>query len=335
MTSSSTSSSSSSSSSSSGSYTPREWSPSLLSRYTHLLFDCDGVLWHESDVVPGAIHTLQQLERRGCTLLFVTNNSGKSRASYASKMQDMGFTLTSLTNPHTSILSSSYAAAAYLSTLDPDLFNPALHTAFFLGDTGIADELRLAHIRTVDARQLLGPHPHPRAELARMAVDPSIRAVIVGIDDQLTYSKIAYASALLTTPPQAPHTSPPLFIATNRDSTLPTSTRDLPGAGACVAAVETASGHTPINLGKPERLLFDLARADHPQMEPAACLMIGDRLDTDIAFGMNAGVDTLLVETGIHKRGDVMREGNRVRPTYILPNVNAMLLEGTQQASSQ
>ena len=318
-----------SSAASSTPYSPRPWSASLLSRYTHLLFDCDGVLWHESDVVQGAIATLQHLEQRGCQLLFVTNNSGKSRASYAAKMREMGFTLTCLTSP-TSILSSSYATAAYL-TAHPT-FDRTSDVVFYLGDVGLSEELSLAGIRCIDARARLGSAPIPRAHLSLMPLDPSVRAVVVGIDDQLTYAKISYATALLTSPPTPPHTSPCLFIATNRDSTLPTSTRDLPGAGACVAAVEVASGRTPINLGKPERLLFTLAQADHPTLTPPTCLMIGDRLDTDIAFGVNAGIDTLLVETGIHKRRDVMEPSNRTYPTYILPDVNAMLHD--QSASS-
>ena len=313
------------STSTSTSYTPRPWSPSLLSRYTHLLFDCDGVLWHEADVVPGAIATLKALQSSGHTLLFVTNNSGKSRAAYAEKMKGMGFDL-HLTP--SSILSSSYAAAHFLST-QPS-FDKARHAAFYIGDTGIAEEMSLVGIRTVSARQLIGPHPLPRSQLSSMPLDPSINAVIVGIDDQLTYSTVAYASGLLCHPPDS--TEPPqprLFIATNRDATLPTSGRDLPGAGACVAAVEVASGRVPVNVGKPERLMFDLLSGAEG-VQAGKCLMIGDRLDTDIAFGVNAGMDTLMVETGINSRQDVMKKDNTIHPTYIIKDVNDLLSEQKQ-----
>ena len=298
----------------SAAYTPRPWSPALLSRYTHLLFDCDGVLWHESDVVPGAVATLKALEARGHTLLFVTNNSGKSRTAYADKIRQMGFDL-HLTP--SSVLSSSYAAAHYLS--QQTQFDRSQHRAFFLGETGIADEMRLVGIETVDARALLGSAPLSRAFLSTVEVDPAVRAVVVGIDDQLTYSKVAYAAALLRDP-----AVPRLFIATNRDATLPTGPRDLPGAGACVAAVEVASGRTPVNVGKPERLLFDLAKAEL-QLDAGRCLMIGDRLDTDIAFGVGAGMDTLMVESGISSREEAISKENTIRPTFILRDVNAML----------
>jgi 4-nitrophenyl phosphatase len=278
------------------------------------------VLWHESDVVSGAIATLKQLQGRGHTLLFVTNNSGKSRSAYAEKMRQMGFDL-QLT-PH-SVLSSSYAAAHFLST-QPS-FDKAVHTAFFLGDSGIAEELSLVGIRAIDARPLIGSAPLPRSRLSTIQLDPSIQAVVVGIDDQLTYSKVSYAASLLrdTTDDAGARR---LFVATNRDATLPTGPRDLPGAGACVAAVEVASGRVPVNVGKPERLMFDLGR-DALKLDEAKCLMIGDRLDTDILFGAKAGMDTLMVETGINSRADVMREDNDIHPTYIISDVNALLTE--------
>ena len=236
-------------------------------------------------------------------------------------MRELGF---DLRLQPSSILSSSYATAHFIAQQPTRLFDKSRHAVYFIGDTGIAEELSLLGIRSVSARQLLGEGVLPRSQLSSMPLDPSLAAVVVGIDDRLTYAKIAYAAALLNEPLSGDEQQQRLFVATNRDSTLPTAGRDLPGAGACVAAVEAASGRQPINLGKPEPLMFELARAEL-QLEPSECLMIGDRLDTDIEFGVRAGMDTLLVETGISKRADVMKADNRTYPTYIVSDVNQLI----------
>lgn len=235
-------------------------------------------------------------------------------------MREMGF---ELNLQPSSILSSSYATAHYISQQPTHSFDRSRHAVYFIGDIGIAEELTLQGIRSVSARELLGSAPMPRSQLSSMSVDPSIAAVVVGIDDQLTYAKIAYAAALLNEPMEDSGQQR-LFIATNRDSTLPTAGRDLPGAGMCVAAVEAASGRRPVNVGKPEPLMFQLA-SQELKLTASECLMIGDRLDTDIEFGVRAGMDTLLVESGISGRADVMAADNTIYPTYIVSDVNQLL----------
>ena len=278
-----------------------------------------------------AVSSVPPHPSQGHRLLFVTNNSGKSRAAYESKMREMGF---DLALQPSSILSSSYATAHFLSQQPSHVFDRSRHAAYFIGDSGIADELQLLGIRAVSARQLLGSAPVPRSQLSSMALDQSIAAVVVGIDDQLTYAKIAYAAALLNEPMADSGGQQRLFIATNRDSTLPTAGRSLPGAGACVAAVEAASGRQPINVGKPEPLMFQLARSEL-QLTASECLMIGDRLDTDIEFGVRAGMDTLMVETGISTRADVMSADNRTYPTYIVSDVNQLLDDSSGKHAKQ
>ena len=246
-------------------------------------------------------------------------------------MREMGF---ELNLQPSSILSSSYATAHYVAQQPSEKFDRSKHAVFYIGDTGIAEELQLLGIRSVSARDLLGSAPVARSKLSSMALDPTVAAVVVGIDDQLTYAKIAYASALLNEPMASSGSGQPqqrLFIATNRDSSLPTAGRELPGAGVCVAAVEAASGRQPVNLGKPEPLMFQLASSEL-QLVARECLMIGDRLDTDIEFGMRAGMDTLMVETGINKRADVMQADNRTHPTYIVSDVNQLLKDNNNGA---
>lgn len=198
-------------------------------------------------------------------------------------------------------------------------FDRATQQVFIIGDVGIGEELALVGIKSADSRVVVGDELWSRARLMHAPLIPNVGAVVVGIDDRLTYSKISYAASLLQKNPDC------LFIATNRDETLPTPGLTLPGAGACVAAVSTAAQKEPINMGKPEPLMFDLATGPSPALKKDDCLMIGDRLDTDILFGLNAGIDTLLVESGIHQRKDVEKQGNKIIPTYIIKDVNALL----------
>ena len=150
-----------------------------------------------------------------------------------------------------------------------------------------------------------------------------------GIDEQFTYTKCAYAVAALSQlrdPAGDPHADDNrrcMFISTNQDSTLPTGGHLLPGAGSCVAMIATSSGRTPINIGKPEVQMLRLA-IEKFNLDPARVLMIGDRLDTDILFGLRGGVQTLFVaETGINRRRDIERLD--IRPTFIADNVACMV----------
>lgn len=176
---------------------------------------------------------------------------------------------------------------------------------------------------------MFGPRHLSKTELSQLSVDPSIGCVIVGIDEQLTYTKAAYAVACLNQPADGQGDKNDvtnrkcLFISTNQDSNLPTAGHALPGAGSCVSMIATACGRTPINIGKPEVHMMNLA-VEAFKLDPARVLMVGDRLDTDILFGIKTQVQTLFVsETGISNRKDVEKLG--IRPTFIADDVACMV----------
>ena len=293
--------------------TLRQWHSKLLEEYDYIMFDCDGVLWHESTPIAGAIDTLSRLESDGHRLLFVTNNSGKSRRDNIAKFAELGFTHRMTDDM---MWSTAHAAAVYIDRLAADgRFDKANSTVYTVGGSGIAEELRLLNIRTLDAV----PAHMSRAQLSSLPLNEHIGAVVVGIDDALTYSKVAVAAVHLRQRPTV-H-----FIATNRDATLPTAGHELPGAGSCVAMVECASDRRAVNVGKPEALMLQLACDKLAITQRNRILMIGDRLDTDILFGINGGVDTMLVCTGINSRADAMSDGNTIKPTFIAESVNDLI----------
>jgi len=176
------------------------------------------------------------------------------------------------------------------------------------------------------------------------AVDPKVRAVIAGLDERFTYSKAALATLYLQAQPAEPTLAkddlsnpdasspsttsrspyPVLFIGTNCDVTYPVSNRLLPGAGSCIGMISKATSRDPIDCGKPNPLMIDLA-VQRFGLDPKRTLMIGDRLDTDIAFGMRAGIKTLMVLTGVNVEADIHADGNDIIPDFILPSVAQIL----------
>ncbi|MCL7475631.1 MAG: HAD-IIA family hydrolase [Methanosarcinales archaeon] len=134
--------------------------------------------------------------------------------------------------------------------------------------------------------------------------------VVVGLDRQFTYDKLASGLANLRNGAG--------FIATNTDAMLPTEDDFLPGAGSMVAALAAASGMEPEVVGKPNRPIMDVLLLEYG-LEAGECIMVGDRLETDILGGKNAGMRTVLVLTGASRREDIKVSG--IRPDTILNSI--------------
>ncbi|KAI8472644.1 MAG: HAD-like domain-containing protein [Monoraphidium minutum] len=269
----------------------------MLVKYSCWVFDCDGTLWKGNELIPGVKEALQLLRDKGKQVLFVTNNSMKSRASFKTKFDDLGLAVA-----QEEIYSSSYSAAAYLKSVG------FTKKAYVLGERGIAEELAAAGIPSLG-----GPdHNGRRVDWTPIDVDPEIGAVVCGVDPGLSYYKVAYASLCLQNNPGC------LFIATNTDACGHfIATQEWPGAGATVAAVKAVTGREPIVTGKPAPFMMEDVCCTHATT-PATMLMVGDRLDTDIAWGHNTGMGTLLVLTGVVTAADLASA--RARPGFQEPD---------------
>lgn len=141
-------------------------------------------------------------------------------------------------------------------------------------------------------------------------VHRKVKAVVVGFDHHFNYTKLAKAMNYLSNPAC-------LFVATNTDTTYPDVHHILPGTGTVVAAIQAATHREPILIGKPSKLSFEAIRAIYPKIEPSKTLMVGDKMQTDIAFGLACGMRTLLVETGIHTEQDAKNFPSHERPLYV------------------
>jgi 4-nitrophenyl phosphatase len=197
---------------------------------------------------------------------FLTNNSGQTRAFYCQKLEAMGF------QPKPEEIYSSAIGAATVC------FEKGLKTIFYVGERGLHETLQVGGIEVVNEGE----------EEARQA-----DAVVAGICHTLTYRWVSAALQQLLGGAE--------FIATNTDATYPVENgRVEPGAGAVVASIRTASGKEPFVIGKPNPLLLEMVLKD-AGVAKADTLAVGDRYETDILSGKNAGIDTHLVLTGVTK----------------------------------
>lgn len=251
------------------------------------IFDMDGVLYRGKTPLPGVQALFDALTLRGIRFLLATNNSMATPAAYVVRMAEMGVSVS-----EDDIQTSATATRDYLlDLLSPDatilaVGMPALGEQLFSGTS----------FRTATDDQ-----------------DQSVDAVVVGLDLEFTYAKLYRAT-------RAIHGGAK-FIATNSDATLPTEDGVQPGAGSIVAAIATASGVTPTVVGKPETLMM-LKGIQQLGVQPWEAVMVGDRLDTDILSGHRAGLQTVLVLTGVSRRADL--EAADILPDYVFTDLPAL-----------
>lgn len=261
----------------------------LLDNYDTWLFDCDGVLWQGDTLVEGITDVLHLLRTRKKSVLFVTNNATKSRKNYKKKFDQLG-----VEAYVDEIFGSAYASAVYLSSV---MKLPKDKKVYVIGMAGLEEELQeegISYLGGTDpADNVLGGY-----SLASFTPDPSVGAVLCGLDMNVNYTKLSKAFQHLL------RNDGCAFLATNTDSTYPTAEGLLPGAGSVSAPLRFALGRDPVSIGKPAGTMLDCIKAKH-NFDPKRTIMVGDRLNTDIEFGKNGGLSTLLVLTGITKESEI------------------------------
>ncbi|MEW5303398.1 MAG: hypothetical protein WDW36_006096 [Sanguina aurantia] len=279
----------------------------LIDKISCFIFDCDGVIWRGDSVIDGVPETLDMLRSMGKKMVFVTNNSTKSRAGYLSKFTGLGLNVNA-----EEIYSSSYAAAAYLESIN---FKKKVYV---IGEVGIQEELDLKGIAHIG-----GPADGDRKVSLKagefMHHDPDVGAVVVGFDRNINYYKIQYATLCIYENPGC------LFIATNRDAvTHLTDAQEWAGNGAMVGAIVGSTKQEPIVVGKPAEFMLENIATQFGLEREQIC-MIGDRLDTDIMFGINGGLTTALVLSGVTTEETLLNPANTVHPDMYMTQLSDML----------
>ncbi|KPJ07195.1 Phosphoglycolate phosphatase [Papilio machaon] len=279
----------------------------FLNSFDTVLSDCDGVLWIDNNAIPGSADTMNYFRKIGKRVFFVTNNSTKIRSDFALKAQQLGFIA-----DENEILSTSYLVAHYLKSIG---FKKKV---YLIGSNGIGDELNAVGIKHVG----VGPdHVKPDFKsLKPTDLDSEVGAVVVGFDEHVSYPKFMKAASYLAS-------EDCLFVATNTDERFPKSSSIVvPGSGTLVRAVETCSERKALVLGKPHEYIRKYLESCG--LNPARTLMIGDRCNTDIEFGVRCGFQTLLVLTGVTSTRDlekIRKEQIAPLPDVVLPKLGDLL----------
>jgi ribulose-bisphosphate carboxylase large chain len=273
------------------------------------IFDCDGVIWRGDSAIPGASATLDKLRAAGKKCFFVTNNSTKSREGYKGKFGSLG-----LPAAAEEIFSSSFAAAAYLEQTN---FKATGKKVYVIGEKGITEELDLIGVPWIGAESHKGVKPYMGSG-GKVEVDPNVGAVIVGFDRNINYYKIQYAQLCINEIPGCQ------FIATNLDKvTHLTDAQEWAGNGSMANAIFGCTGQEPTLVGKPSPLMIEYLESKFGISDRSRICMVGDRLDTDIAFGRNNGLQTCLVLSGVTSEGEVQSPSNPHVPDTYVDDINA------------
>jgi 4-nitrophenyl phosphatase len=281
----------------------------MSSRGLLLLVDLDGVLYRGAAPVPGVAALLATRAAKGDDVVYVTNNSMWYRGEYVERIRGMGAPAT----PET-IVSSPRATALYLRDHEP-----GIRHVLTLGASGLDRELEDAGFRVSRAADIgerirgAGIEGTDGGDGWEAAGRPE--AVVVGLDPGIDYLRLTVANDCIRAGAR--------FVATNRDPVYPTERAVRPGAGSIVAALEAASGVTPISIGKPAPyLLEEAARA--VGREPDEAVMIGDNLVTDIAAARAVGARSVLMLTGVTTRESADAAPEDQRPTAVAADADEL-----------
>ncbi len=249
-----------------------------MKEYKGYLIDLDGTMYKGTELIAEARDFVIKLKEKGIPYLFVTNNSTKTPDKVAEKLEAFGIPAT-----EEQVFTTSQATANYLHE------RKANASAYVIGGEGIQ---------------------HALLEKGFTIEEEDTDFVVVGLDQEITYEKLAKACLNVR--------NGAFFVSTNGDIAIPTERGLLPGNGSITSVITVSTQTNPVFIGKPESIIMEQALEviGTPKEET---IMIGDYYDTDILAGMNAGLDTLLVHTGVTTRE--LLEGYEKKPTYTVDSL--------------
>jgi 4-nitrophenyl phosphatase len=257
-----------------------------LSQFNAVLLDMDGVLYRGQLPLPGVNDMMALFARRGIAYACVTNNSTLTPERYEAKLAAMGIAI-----PAAQVITSSVATRRYLEGVEP-----RGTPAYYIGMEGLREALFGDGYFVYDEQ-------HPQV-------------VVSGLDSSATYAKFKIAALAIRAGAR--------FVGTNPDLTLPTEEGLVPGAGSIQALLTAATDVKPLVIGKPEPTMLHAA-IDILHADARHTLVVGDRLDTDIAGAHAGGLASALVLTGVTTLADL--EHSPLQPNAIYAGLPEMVAE--------
>ncbi len=264
-----------------------------LKEIKHLILDMDGVLWHGNRPVPGLPDFFEQLKAMQISWAFATNNSSKTLDQYVTKFAGMDVDI----DPN-QVMTSAVATGFYMQ----DAF-PAGSNVYVLGADGLVESMSKAGFNV----------------LARDDYQTPAAAVVAGLNPGVTYEDLSISALHILN-----HGAK--LIASNMDSTYPSERGLLPGAGALISVIETATEQTAVVVGKPYPIMFQQALkmfGDGATLQNTA--MVGDRLNTDIAGAVGVDMRSILVMSGITQPADLA--ASEIQPDFAFSGILELAAE--------
>ncbi|WP_040287480.1 HAD-IIA family hydrolase [Sporosarcina koreensis] len=249
------------------------------------VFDLDGTIYLSEDLIDGAKEAIRSLRERGDKVVFLTNKSIARRTEYVEKLGRLGIGVTL-----DEVVSSNYITAHYLKSVLEDS-----QEVYVIGEEPLVEELR-------------------QEGIALTGDWASASYVVLGWDRSFTYEKINAAFQAWK--------NGAVLIATNPDRTCPVEGGELPDCAAMIGALEGVTGEQILVTGKPSGLMAKFVMESVLGMPADRCVMVGDRLETDVKMANEAGMTSVLVLSGITDAA--MAEASPVQPDYVLESVAAL-----------
>ncbi len=250
------------------------------------ILDMDGTVYLSDRALPGAVETISTLRQRGLGVVFLSNKPLEPGSAYAAKLTRLGIP----TSPE-DVITSGYVLSTYLAGVAPGA------CVFVIGEPPLLEEMRQAGLQLTE--------------------EPAqIQYVVAAFDRTFDYRKwnIGFQAIKF----HGAH-----FVATNPDRTCPIDGGEIPDCAGVIAALEATTGKkVELIAGKPSPMMIQ-AGAERIGVPVNQCLVVGDRLETDMVMGRQAGARTALVLTGVTRRGHLANAP--ALPDYVLENIGGIL----------
>ena len=256
-----------------------------MKKYKGYMIDLDGTIYKGKEKIPAAKRFIERLQQHNIPFLFVTNNSTKTPSEVAKNLADNFSIYVTEKNVYTTAL----ATADYLASLDQ-----TKKKIYAIGQLGLKQAL---------------------LDKGFIFEETTPDYVVVGLDMDVTYHKFELATLAIK--------RGATFIGTNADTNLPNERGLVPGAGSVIALVECSTQKKAFYIGKPETIIMQKALAKL-QLTKDEVIMVGDNYLTDIKAGLNFGIDTLLVYTGVSTKEQVKKQVKK--PTYEIDSLDEWVI---------
>ncbi|MFA9560042.1 TIGR01457 family HAD-type hydrolase [Evansella sp. AB-rgal1] len=250
-----------------------------MKEYEGYLIDLDGTMYRGEEKIEAASRFVKKLAEKQIPYLFVTNNSSRTPEQVADKLNSMDIPCGS---DH--VFTTSIATANYIEQ------KHGVASVYMIGEEGLSTALESKGMKLVEE---------------------DANVVVMGLDRELTYEKLAKACLLVR--------FGATLLSTNGDVAIPTERGLLPGNGSLTSVVEVSTGVKATYMGKPEAIIVDQAlEVLGTALEKT--VMVGDNYNTDILSGINAGMDTIIVHTGVTTKEHLTTV--EVQPTWSIESLD-------------